>query len=95
MRLQLARTLVLVARARAGSGAAGASMEGALRNVDLELLEGAMLAADAAMALFRAEGGCCGGGSRGMGWAGLGGGEASKGTRAEPIASAVGQCWGE
>lgn len=56
VRLQLARTLVLVARARAGAGAAGVATAGALTNDDLELLEGAVLAAEAALALFQTEG---------------------------------------
>lgn len=56
VRLQLARTLVLVARARAGAGAAGVATAVALTHDDLELLEGAVLAAEAALALFQTEG---------------------------------------
>ncbi|GAB4818489.1 hypothetical protein N2152v2_005535 [Parachlorella kessleri] len=56
VRLQLARTLVLVARARAGAGAAGAALTGRVTHADVELLEGALLAAEAALALFQTEG---------------------------------------
>ncbi len=58
VRLQLARTLVLVARARAGGGAAGAALTGRVTHADVELLEGALLAAEAALALFQTEGAC-------------------------------------
>lgn len=56
---------MLVARARAGAGMASVNVSGTLHASSLDLLEGALLASEAAQALFQMEGGW---GFWGVGW---------------------------